>query len=236
MRIARNRLLVVLSIAVVAVITWFVYTTSDAPFSKGDVRRAQDLIGLQFTAQEIDTMYNYLERNRKGYDSMRAIPINNEVFPAVLFDPLPAGFQIEPMQSAKNVWSVPATVFLPGDEDSLAFCSIPQLASLLRSGQVTSVALTEMYLERLVRFDTLEAVITLTTELAMSQAKKADEELAAGIDRGPLHGIPYGVKDLMAVPNYPTTWGAMPYKDQNIGYMASVVQQLEDAGAVLVAN
>ncbi|MEM9324381.1 MAG: amidase, partial [Bacteroidota bacterium] len=113
---------------------------------------------------------------------------------------------------------------------------IPQLAALLRSGQLTSVELTELYLDRLERFDTLEAVITLTTEMALEHAERADEELAAGTDRGPLHGIPYGVKDLMAVPNYPTTWGAMPYKDQQIGYTASVVEQLEAAGAVLVAK
>ena len=111
------------------------------------------------------------------------------------------------------------------------------MAQLIRSRKITSVELTKLYLDRLKKFGPrLECVITLTEELALEQAKKADEEIAAGHYRGPLHGIPWGAKDLLSTKGIRTTWGAMPYKDQIIDEDATVVKRLEEAGAVLVAK
>jgi len=125
----------------------------------------------------------------------------------------------------------------PADEGELAGASIVELASLLRTRQISSVELTRLYLDRLKRYDpTLHCVITLTEELALEQAERADRELASGRDRGPLHGIPWGVKDLFSVPGYRTTWGATPYKDQMLQDKATLVARLEEAGAVLVAK
>ncbi len=119
----------------------------------------------------------------------------------------------------------------------MAFYSIGELAALIRSQKVTSEELTRMFLDRLKRYDPkLHAVITLTEDLAIRQARKADEEIRQGKYRGLLHGIPYGAKDLLAVAGYPTTWGARPYKDQVINETATVIRKLEDAGAVLVAK
>ncbi|TFG99920.1 MAG: amidase, partial [Calditrichales bacterium] len=126
---------------------------------------------------------------------------------------------------------------LPENRDELAFYSIPQLANLIRTKQISSVELTTFYLDRLKKFDEkLHCVITLTEELALQQAARADAEIKAGTYRGLLHGIPYGIKDLFAVKEYKTTWGAMPYKDQTIPIDAEVVNKLRDAGAVLVAK
>jgi len=131
----------------------------------------------------------------------------------------------------------PTDVSIPDDIEGLAFRSIRDLAELIRTRKITATALTRMYLDRLKRYGPrLECVITLTEELALEQARRADEEIAAGTYRGLLHGIPYGAKDLLAVKGYKTTWGAMPYKDQVIDTDATVIRKLEEAGAVLVAK
>src|SRR5690606_10641518 len=125
----------------------------------------------------------------------------------------------------------------PARLEDAAFYPVTHLAQLIRTRQVTSVQLTEMYLRRLKRYDPyLECVVTLTEDLALRQARQADEEIAAGHYRGPLHGIPWGAKDLLATRGYRTTWGAMPYKDQVIDADATVVQRLTEAGAVLIAK
>jgi Asp-tRNA(Asn)/Glu-tRNA(Gln) amidotransferase A subunit family amidase len=125
----------------------------------------------------------------------------------------------------------------PGNDEDLAFSTVTTLASLLRRRQISSMELTRLYLARLKKYDpALRAVISFTEELALEQARRADAELAAGKARGPLHGIPWGAKDLLAVPGYRTTWGSVPYKEQVRPEKATVVQKLEDAGAVLVAK
>jgi Asp-tRNA(Asn)/Glu-tRNA(Gln) amidotransferase A subunit family amidase len=125
----------------------------------------------------------------------------------------------------------------PADSQALAFMSVSQLSELLRRRQVTSLELTQLYLERLKKYDPLlKCVVTLTEDLAVKQAKKADQEIAAGQYRGPLHGIPWGAKDLIAYPGYPTTWGAPQFREQQFDTMATVAQRLEEAGAVLVAK
>ena len=156
--------------------------------------------------------------------------------PSLTFDPHPKGFIIPEGDDIMDI-SYPLKVTRPDHDYELAFYSIPQLASLLRSGELTSVELTQIYLDRMREYDsTLKCIITITEELALRQAHKADEELSRGLDRGILHGIPYGTKDLMSVKGYPTTWGASPFQDQTIDEDAVIVQKLEKAGAVLLAK
>jgi len=125
----------------------------------------------------------------------------------------------------------------PSDIEDLAFAPVTELAQLIRSGQITSTELTRMYLARLKKYGPrLECVVTLTEDLALAQAVRADEEIATGHYRGPLHGIPYGAKDLLAVKGYKTTWGAKAYEDQVINDNAAVIERLKEAGAVLVAK
>src|SRR6185369_11215197 len=137
----------------------------------------------------------------------------------------------------KITWEVSNNVQMPSNKNELAFYSIMQLASLVKNKKITSVELTRFFIERLKKWgDTLQSVITLTEDLAMQQAKQADEEIRKGIYKGPLHGIPYGLKDLFAVKGYKTTWGSTPYKDQVLDYNSFVYEQLKKAGAVLCAK
>lgn len=208
----------------------------EAAFTKKDIQHSQRLIGLDFDKDRIDGLYGYLQENKKGYDSLRSYPIPDETFPAILFDPHPVGFQF-PEKRENPAFQIPADVALPDSLEKLAFYSIPQLASLIKHQKITSEALTRLYIDRIKRYDAqLQSVITLTEDLALKQAKQADQEIAAGNYRGILHGIPYGVKDLLAVEGYPTTWGAAPYQNQTINSTAVVVKKLEAEGAVLVAK
>ncbi|MEM6316033.1 MAG: amidase [Bacteroidota bacterium] len=205
-------------------------------FSKKDVKKAQKLTGLEFAKNEIDTMYRYLGRNALGYDSLRNYALDNEVFPALLFDPHPDGFVLQKNQES-IAWELPEAVSLPTNREELAFYTISQLAYLLKNRQITSEELTRLYLNRIKKYDNvLLSVTTITEERAIAQAKAADREIVAGQYRGMLHGIPYGVKDLVAVEGYKTTWGAAPYKNQQIDYTASVIEKLDKAGAILIAK
>ena len=217
-------------------LTWISCSTNKNSFSKRDVKKSEKLIGLHFANKQIDTLYPYLQRNRSGFDSLRKYPLDNGVFPAVRFDPTPFGFQV-PEQQQGTQWNIPDHVEVPEPYDLLAFYTIPQLASLIKHQKITSTELTKFFLARLKKYQpALQCSITITDSLALEQAKRADEEIQNGNYRGILHGIPYGTKDLMAVPGYPTTWGAAPYKNQVIDETATVIQKLEDAGAVLVAK
>ena len=125
----------------------------------------------------------------------------------------------------------------PSNLEDVAFSPVTDLAALLATRQVRSVELTEMYLERLKRYNTrLQFLITLTDDLAMKQAKKADAEIAAGRHARTLHGIPWGAKDLISKKGYKTTWGAVAFKDQSFDYDATIVERLQNAGAVLIAK
>ncbi len=200
------------------------------------LEQAAKLAGLDFTPEEREMMLKGVNEALESLEAIRAVPVDNSVPPALNFDPL-AGRELGPAVRRPPVVGPvpPATV---GDNlESLAFLHVTQLGQLVRTRQVTSRQLTEMYLERLERHDArLYCVVTLTRELALEQAERADREIAAGRYRGPLHGIPWGAKDLLAVRGYRTTWGAMPYMNQVIGQDATVVQRLEEAGAVLVAK
>jgi len=203
--------------------------------SRATVACAEEIAGLEFTDAERDLMLEGLNNNREAYGRLRAITIPNEVAPALRFDPLlpgrvPTVVRREPRRTRR-------VVSRPADLEEAAFWPVTDLAELIRTRQASSVELTRMYLDRLARFGPqLEAVITLTEELALQQARRADAELARGVYRGPLHGVPWGAKDLLAEDQYRTTWGAKPYEEQVIPYDATVVRRLEDAGAVLVAK
>ncbi|HKL08524.1 MAG TPA: amidase [Bacteroidales bacterium] len=200
------------------------------------IQLAQKIIDLEFSETEIDSMLESLNNYRESYQGIRTLAIGNEISPRLYFDPRPQQFNI-PVEQENNRWQLPENVEPPENLEELAFYPVSKLAALIKSRKITSVQLTEMYLKRLKKYgDTLQCVVRLTEELALKQAHKADDEIAEGIYRGPLHGIPYGVKDLFAVEGYKTTWGAAPYKNQQIEHTATVVKQLEEAGAVLVAK
>ena len=204
--------------------------------SKEMLRDAEQLVGLAFTDEERELMVEGLNEYLEKYEQIRQVPLDNAVPPALRFDPVLPGMRFNTERKPLKM-SVPGEVARPASDDDLAFLPVTHLAQLIKSRQVTSTELTRLYLERLKRYDPkLKCVITLTEELALEQARRADEELAAGRYRGPLHGIPWGAKDLLATRGYKTTWGAMPYKDQMLDYDATVVERLEQAGAVLVAK
>src|SRR5713101_4383191 len=178
-------------------------------------------------------MLDNLNEHSKGYEEIYKLHIPNSVEPALIFDPVLPGMKFEterkPMRMSKleQVWvsSGPA-IAATGTRDNveeLAFASVRQLADSVKSRQVSSVRLTEMYLKRLKRYDSaLKFVVTLTEERALAQAKQADAEIAAGKYRGPLHGLPWGAKDLLAVKGYRTTWGAGGFESQMIDEDATV--------------
>jgi Asp-tRNA(Asn)/Glu-tRNA(Gln) amidotransferase A subunit family amidase len=200
------------------------------------IRQAEWVAGVSYTDAERKLMLKGVNGALEGYAKLRGVALDNGVPPALWFHPDPMA--LGPAESRGRVEpSESAAALRPASDDDLAFAPITELAGLIRSRQISSVELTRLYLERLRRFDPLlRCVITYTEELAMQQAERADRELTAGRYRGPLHGIPWGVKDLMAVPGYRTTWGAMPYKDQVRPEKATVVARLEEAGAVLLAK
>ncbi len=202
------------------------------------VEAAEAIAGLSFTDEERELLVENLNENLEQYEELREHEIPNARPPAFTFDPRLSGADI-PTISPDNDG---ADVSLPEPErpettEDLAFASVAELAHLLRAREVTSVELTKLALERLRRFDDdLNAVVTYTEERALSDARRADEELDAGEWRGPLHGVPYGAKDLLAVEGYKTTWGATPYKEQRLDETATVVEHLDEVGAVLVAK
>jgi Asp-tRNA(Asn)/Glu-tRNA(Gln) amidotransferase A subunit family amidase len=199
------------------------------------VQDALKLYDLSFSEAEVDSMLDGLRENRDVFYAMHKFYPPNELTYPFAFHPAP-GIKIS-KKKEKITWDIPLRTILPKNKVELAFYSIPQLASLLYSKKISSVELTGFFIERLKKWgDTLECVITLTEELAMKQAKQADDELKQGIYRGPLHGIPYGLKDLFAVKNTRTTWGSTPFKEQEIPTDAFVYEQLRKAGAVLCAK
>ncbi|MEQ9304223.1 MAG: amidase [Marinoscillum sp.] len=204
--------------------------------STSTVNAAFQTIGLEMTQDELNLMLNDVFQNQQSYQALRQQSIPNHTPYSLVFLP-PVNTNRIPAKQESSDFSLEHQVKMPSKIEALAFYSVADLGVLIRSGKVTSLALTQMYLERLKQYgDTLACVITITEELALSQARKADEEIAAGRYRGPLHGIPYGAKDLLAVAGYKTTWGAAPYRDQELDYTATVINKLTDAGAVLVAK
>lgn len=200
------------------------------------VEKAEAIAGLTFTPDERAMLLEEVGKRLVNYDSIRNIPLSNDIMPPLYFNP-----QIPSTGSSQAMPRVYPSDFpeveRPSNLEDVAFYPVTKLASLIYHHKVTSVELAEMYLERLKKYDKhLQCVVTYTEDLAMQQARRADAELAAGRYRGPLHGIPWGAKDLLATRGYRTTWGAPPYKDQIIDMDATVVKLLDEAGAVLIAK
>lgn len=191
---------------------------------------------LNFTTAERDSLLQGLRDYQRSIEAIHRYQLENSVPMSLWFDPVPTGFKKETVQKPID-WGLPKEVKVPDNLEELAFFPVHKLAVLLKSKKITSTQLTKIYLGRLKKFsDTLQCTVLLLEERALAQARKADEEIAKGKYRGPLHGIPYGVKDLLAVEGTKTTWGAEPYVDQEIKTTATIVKKLDEAGAVLVAK
>jgi Asp-tRNA(Asn)/Glu-tRNA(Gln) amidotransferase A subunit family amidase len=197
---------------------------------------AEELAGLTFDEDERKMMVDALKAQQKQLTDLHAVPLDNSVPPALVFNPLLPGMT-PPRATGRMRRSRVSVRAMPAGIEDLAFLPVTELSELVRQRKVTSMRLTEMYLARLRRYDpVLHCVVTLTEERARRGARAADEEIARGRYRGPLHGIPWGAKDLLALKGYPTTWGTGPFKEQVIDEDATVVRRLDDAGAVLVAK
>ena len=204
--------------------------------TKEMLRDAAAVAGLSFTDRDLDDMLDGVNQHRTVYQRLRAVHLDNAVAPPLYFNPVVPGARIDrtrrPFRASK-----PPRVVRPRNLEDVAFWPVTDLAELIRTRQATSVELTDMYLARLQRHDpTLRCVVTMTDARARQQARDADREIAAGRYRGPLHGVPWGAKDLVAVKGYPTTWGAAPFKTRIIDEDATVVSRIDAAGGVLVAK
>ncbi len=194
--------------------------------------------GLSLTPDELTAVAEGLNGDQSfldSYDAVRDLELPNAVPPAFVFNPVPPGMTLPTERRPMRLSDTPTS--RPGTDEELAFLPVTRLARLIEAREISSTDLTKLYLARLKRHDPqLHCVVTLTEDLALRQAREADERIAAGDYRGPLHGIPWGAKDLLAVRGYPTTWGASPYRDQVIDLDATVYERLTEAGAVLVAK
>ena len=206
------------------------------------IEAAEAIAAISLTAEQRTMLLDGLTEQRASVEVIRTLHLANETAPAFVFDPVPAGMMLEterrPARLGKapdvRTWRAAAGA---SREEALAFATVRELGEMLRAKQVTSVELVKLSLARLDRYQSrLHFLINATAQRALAQATAADKELAEGKPRGPLHGIPWGAKDLLAVKGYPTTWGAAGYEQQQIPFDATVVQRLDAAGAVLVAK
>jgi Asp-tRNA(Asn)/Glu-tRNA(Gln) amidotransferase A subunit family amidase len=198
------------------------------------------IAALKLTPEQKQMMLDGLVGQRNSALRVRELHLPNSIAPTAIFNPIPAGTPAPQPAPPRPVVLGPAAsiaAISASQEDKLAFATVRQLGDLLRQHKTSSLDLTKLYLARLKRYDpTLHFVITLTEDRALAQAAAADRELAAGHDRSPLHGIPWGAKDLLAVKGYPTTWGAAGFENQTFDDDAEVVKRLDAAGAVLIAK
>ena len=202
-----------------------------------DLDAAGRLVGQAYSDDEKQLMRGGLQRTRAAIGQLRKREIPPNVESAITFDPILPGVSLPAGESSFGLPEADQPPEFDGNVDSLAFATVPTLCDMLRAGRVTSVELTKMYLARLKKYNpTLHCVITLCEDLALKQAERADAETKAGKSRGPLHGVPYGAKDLLATKGIPTTYGVSPYRDQIFDRDATVVKRLEAAGAVLLAK
>ena len=202
------------------------------------IAAAQTIAGLSFTPDEQQRIVERLNGARSplpAFDTLRAANLGNSTQPALVFNPVLPGKTLP--SDRRPLKRRELDVAMPATDDELALLPVTHLAKLVESRQIKPTELTKLYLARLKRYDPrLHAVVTLTEELALRQAQRADDEIAAGTYRGPLHGIPWGAKDLLAVRGTRTTWGMSPYADRVIDIDATVFSRLSEAGAILVAK
>ncbi len=206
--------------------------------TKEMIENAAAIADVPIADEYKEMMLDSLNDRAKGYEEIYKLRIPNSVDPALVFDPVLPGMKFETERKPMRLSKAPSVAAgVPKNLENLAFASIRELAELVRTKKVSSLALTEMYLQRLKKYDaTLKFAVTLTEDRAVAQAKRADAEIAAGKYRGPLHGLPWGAKDLLATKGYKTTWGAGGFENQMIHEDATVVKRLDKAGAVLVAK
>jgi Asp-tRNA(Asn)/Glu-tRNA(Gln) amidotransferase A subunit family amidase len=200
------------------------------------VTEALKLSGLEFTEEERKGMVDSANQNLKRYEDVRAIHIPNDVSPPFHFSAIVPGLEVNRKKLPFVLSSTPA-LKRPRNLEDVAFWPVRRLAELVRTRKVTSIELTEMYIARLHRYnDLLNNVVTFMDDYGREEAGRADAEIAAGKYKGPLHGIPWGAKDIISVKGFKTTWGSPAFRDQSFDYDASVVEMLRDAGAVLIAK
>ena len=210
--------------------------TTNEPLAAPDITGALRVAGLPFSEAEQTQMLGSVQRSLEAFAALRLRQFPDSTPPALRFDPRPNGWT-PPQPVPSNPPPVLPRIQRPTSAEDLAFLPVTELASLLQSRQVTSEELTRLALERLRKYGpSLHCVVTLTEDRALAAARRADAEIQAGRWRGPLHGIPYGAKDLFATRGIPTTWGAPPFTNRVIDLDATVIQRLDQAGAVLVAK
>ena len=208
-----------------------------AEVTDASIIAAAEIAGMTFTDDERKQMLTGIKNQPTLIAQLRAVPLENAVSPAIVFNPLPANAVLPTGPSKAPVRARVTAPAVPGNLEDLAYQPVTVLSALIKSRKITSTALTKMYIARLERLNpTLLNTITVTRVRALAQAAAADEEISRGKYRGPLHGIPWGAKDLLAVKGYPTTWGTPAYKEQAFDEDAVVVQRLDAAGAVLIAK
>lgn len=207
--------------------------------SEAMLEQAAAIADVPVSREQRKTLLETLNERVKGYEEIFKLHIPNSVPPALAFDPALSSTKFETKKQPIKMSAAPdiRTRDVPKNLEDLCFATARELAELVRRKKVSSLALTQMYLDRLKRYDPqLHFVITLTEERALTKAKEADRDIAAGKYRGPLHGLPYGAKDLLAVAGYRTTWGAGGFEEQKFDEDATVIKRLDKAGAVLVAK
>src|SRR4029079_19192263 len=194
------------------------------------------LWGLHFPDDEMKAMVEAANQNLARYEEMRAVHIPNDVSPPFHFSAIVPGIEVNRTKLPFRLSAAPA-LKRPANLEDAAFWPVRHLAELIRTRQVTSVELTEMYLARLHRYNAkLNNVVTFLDDYGRAEAAHADAEIAAVKYKGPLHGIPWGAKDIISVAGFKTTWGSPAFKEQSFDYDASVVEMLREAGAVLIAK
>jgi Asp-tRNA(Asn)/Glu-tRNA(Gln) amidotransferase A subunit family amidase len=239
--LTRRRVLAALAAVGVGSATFRRAVAADAA-RQGDVtpemlRQAEWVAGLELSDEDRESTAKAVTRTLREIETLRGVPLANDVPLALTFNPAPWRVRSTEANRGSVELIERAAPQRPQRDEDLAFLPVAEQAALLRTRRVTSSELTELYLDRLMKFDPLlKCVVTLTADRARQQARQADREIAAGRYRGPLHGVPWGAKDLMAVPGYPTTWGAPPFREQRLDTTATAVRRLDEAGAVLVAK
>ncbi|MEM7457221.1 MAG: amidase [Planctomycetota bacterium] len=200
------------------------------------LQQAEWVSGIELTDEQRDEIVDAVARDVDQIEKLREIELTADVGPALHFHTISAEKKLDSVERVSQTISTTVRV-LPESDEEIAFLPVHELSWLIRTGKISSVDLTKIYIDRLKKYSPmLRCMVTLTEELAMEQAERADRELQQGIYRSPLHGIPWGAKDLISVPGYPTTWGIPHYKDRVLDDTATVAARLEEAGAVLIAK
>ena len=228
--------LTVLAILIILSVALNLYQYLNSKSVTTNLKGAEKLFALNFTNSERDLLKDDVTEAIEKYTLIHEFDIQNDLDLTLVFAPVPTSYSPK-FESNTSNFDLPTSVNLPENKEDLCFYTIAELSYLIKNRAITSKELTELYLTRIKKYDSeLFSVITLLEERALEQAQKMDEEIANGKYRGPLHGIPYGAKDLLALKDYPFTYGSPIYKDQIASTTASVIQKLDEAGAILVAK